>query len=73
MNCMDTKIYYEFVNYIEYHGGAIEVLKYINCCSQCGAKFLLSHMVDYKNYFVQETSRCLDCGSGTKQVVHPLH
>ena len=35
-----------------------QVVKMMSHCGQCGAKFLLSHMVDYKNYLIQETSKC---------------
>jgi hypothetical protein len=70
---MNFKEEYVFVNYLEYHGGVESVVKMMSHCGQCGAKFLLSHMVDYKNYLIQETSKCLDCGQGSKKVLHPLN
>jgi len=44
-----------------------------NSCSICGAKLLLSHISDYRNLFIQETSRCLDCGQGAKKEFHNIN
>lgn len=70
---MNTKLLHQVTDYIEYFGNVEEVTKQLHHCHLCGAKLLLSHMPDYKNYFIQETSRCLDCGEGTKQSLHTIN
>ena len=50
-----------------------EVINRIHHCSLCGAKLLLSHISDYKNLFIQETSRCLDCGQGAKKEFYNIN
>lgn len=67
------KTNYQFTDYLEYFGNAEQVTKQLHNCALCGAKLLLSHMPDYKNYLIQETSRCLDCGEGSKQALHPIN
>ena len=63
---------YKFENFVEYHG--IEnVKKMIDKCSICGSKLMLTHLPDYKNLLVQETARCLECGSGNRKVIHVLN
>ena len=70
---MNNKLDYHFENFLEYHGDIEQVTKHINFCFGCGAKLLLSHMADYKNYIIQETSRCLDCGNGTRRIIHTIN
>jgi hypothetical protein len=64
---------YKFACYEEYVGNAEEVKKHMNECKICGSKLMLSHLPDYKNLLVQETARCLDCGSGNRRVIHVLN
>lgn len=59
--------------YEEYHGGVEKVKNYIDNCSYCGKKLIMSHLPDYKNLIIQESSRCLDCGSVSSTVIYRLH
>lgn len=64
---------YKFENFVEYHGCVEDVKKLIDDCGVCGAKLMLTHLPDYKNLIVQETARCLECGSGNRKVIHVLN
>lgn len=64
---------YKFENFVEYHGGVENVKKMIDKCQICGSKLMLTHLPDYKNLLVQETARCLECGSGNRKVIHVLN
>lgn len=70
---MNIKTQYQLTDYLEYFGNVEQVTKQLHHCGICGAKLLLSHMPDYKNHFIQETSRCLDCGEGSKQELHSIN
>lgn len=70
---MTQKFDYRFENFMEYHGEVEHVKKLMDQCSECGAKLLLSHMSDYRNMIIQETARCLDCGQGTKRIIHIIN
>ena len=69
----DNSFDFKFEKFEEYFGTAEEVKKKIDDCPICGSKLLLSHMPDYKNLLVQETARCLECGSGNRKVIHILN
>jgi hypothetical protein len=64
---------YKFESFVEYHGTVENVQKMIDKCQVCGSKLMLTHLPDYKNLLVQETARCLECGSGNRKVIHILN
>lgn len=64
---------FKLETYEEYHGSAEEVKSSINNCLICGSKLMLTHLPDYKNLLIQETSRCLDCGCSNKKKIHILN
>jgi DNA-directed RNA polymerase subunit RPC12/RpoP len=70
---MANEVDFKFETFQEYWGGEQEVKKTITECKVCGSKLLLSHMPDYKNLLVQETARCIDCGSGNRKMIHILN
>lgn len=60
-------------NYVSYYGDSKEVQNQIDNCQSCGARLVLSHLPDYSNLFIQESSKCLECGSTDKKVFHVLN
>ncbi len=70
---MSKEVSFKFERYEEYWGTADDVKKTMSECKICGSKLLLSHMPDYKNLLVQETARCIDCGSGNRKIIHVLN
>lgn len=70
---MANEVDFKFETFQEYWGDELEVKKTITECKVCGSKLLLSHMPDYKNLLVQETARCIDCGSGNRKMIHILN
>jgi len=70
---MSKELEFRFEKFEEYWGSSDNVKKQIDECAVCGSKLLLSHMPDYKNLLVQETARCIDCGSGNRKIIHVLN
>jgi len=70
---MSNEVNFKFERYEEYWGSPEDVKKTMSECKVCGSKLLLSHMPDYKNLLVQETARCIDCGSGNRKIIHVLN
>ncbi|MCB9092783.1 MAG: hypothetical protein H6621_03980 [Halobacteriovoraceae bacterium] len=70
---MSCKAEMKIENFLEYYGSIDDVKKKIDECDTCGAKLLQSHLPDYNNMVIQETSRCLDCGGVHKKVVHIIN
>jgi len=70
---MSKEVNFKFERFEEYYGSAEDVKKTMSECKVCGSKLLLSHMPDYKNLLVQETARCIDCGSGNIKIIHVLN
>ncbi len=68
-----SDIDFKFEKFEEYYGGVEKVQQQIDQCPICGSKLLLSHMPDYKNLLVQETARCIECGSGNRKVIHIIN
>ncbi len=64
---------FKFENYTDYFGDTLEVKKQITECKTCGAKLIHSHLSDYKNLIMQETSRCPECGAGNKKIIHIIN
>ena len=60
-------------SYESYCGGVDEVIKEIENCPKCGEKFILTHVSDCTNLYVQETAKCLDCDYGARRVYHSLN
>ena len=57
----------------EYFGCATQVKRYINECDICSSKLIHSHVSDYKNLCLQETSDCPSCGHVSKKKVHIIN
>jgi hypothetical protein len=70
---MSKEVNFKFERYEEYWGSPEDVKKTMCECKVCGSKLLLSHMPDYKNLLVQETARCIECGSGNRKIIHVLN
>lgn len=70
---MSSELGYKFEKFEEYYGDADQVSKIINECDICGAKLVMTHLSDFKNLFVQETSRCPECGHGKKKMIHIIN
>jgi len=70
---MAKEVDFRFERYEEYWGSSDDVKKTMSECKVCGSKLLLSHLPDYKNLLVQETARCIDCGAGTRKIIHALN
>jgi DNA-directed RNA polymerase subunit RPC12/RpoP len=70
---MSSESDFKFERYDEYLVTVEEVKKQIDECNACGSKLLISHMPDYKNLFVQETARCIECGAKNRKVIHVLN
>jgi hypothetical protein len=64
---------FKFEQFVDYVGTADEIKEKMDKCPVCGSKLLLSHMPDYRNLFVQETARCMECGAGNRKVIHVLN
>ena len=64
---------YKFEKYEEYYGDVQQVQKLINDCKECGAKLIQTHLSDYGNLFVQENSRCPECGQDNRKIIHSLN
>ncbi len=60
-------------DYLGYFGSKEKINSQIHKCSYCGSKLLLTHLPDYGKLYVQETSRCLDCGKIHKKRLHVLN
>ncbi|MDD0853781.1 hypothetical protein HBN50_11780 [Halobacteriovorax sp. GB3] len=63
---------YEIETYEGYKIEVDEVIKQIEDCPKCGAKLILTHYSDAKNMMMQETSKCLECDYGSRDVLHIL-
>ena len=64
---------YQVENYLRYYGDQTQVRKLMNECDSCGAKLIQTHLSDYSNLFVQENSRCPECGKDNRKVIHALN
>ena len=64
---------YKIEKYEEYVGNAEEISNKIDRCPICKNKLLHTHYSDHKNLIVQETSKCLECGTLEKKVFHILN
>jgi uncharacterized Zn finger protein len=64
---------YKFETYEKYYGDHDNVKKIIDDCKNCGAKLVFSHLPDYKNLIIQETARCMECGTNFRKLIHILN
>ena len=64
---------FKFERFEDYFGDKDEVIKQIDDCKKCGAKLVFTHLPDYKNLLVQETSRCMECGQGGHRTIHIIN
>ena len=64
---------YKFEKFEEYYGDIQQVKKLINDCKECGAKLIQTHLSDYSNLYVQENSRCPECGKDNRKTIHILN
>ncbi len=70
---MSAEVDFKFEKYEDYFGSIDDVQKTICECPVCGAKFTFNHLPDYKNLIIQENSRCMECGHGSKKMIHVLN
>lgn len=64
---------FKFERFEEYYGDITQVKKIMDSCKICGSKLIQTHLADYKNFLVQETARCPECGNGNKKTIHILN
>jgi len=64
---------YEFETYEGYFGSAEDVRRSIDECEECGSKLVFTHLPDYKNLYMQENCRCLECGHVHKKTIHIMN
>lgn len=64
---------FQFERYEEYYGDAAEVKKMLEECPTCGTRMIHSHISDYKNLIIQETSKCPECGTSPRKYIHTLN
>ncbi|MBL6991147.1 MAG: hypothetical protein ISR65_15290 [Bacteriovoracaceae bacterium] len=57
----------------KYYGEIEDIKKMLNDCTVCGSKLILSHMSDYTNFIIKETSRCTECGKKNITTIHILN
>ncbi len=70
---MLPEIDFKFEGFEEYFGDGHHVKKQINECKICGAKLSFSHLADYKNMVVQESTRCPECGHKNHKKIHIIN
>ncbi len=61
-----------FEEYTDCFGEPREVMKKHLLCNMCGGHLHFSHLSDFPNGLIQETSRCPDCGVRIRQRLHKL-
>ncbi len=59
--------------YERYYGSVDEVVKQIENCPKCGAKFIITHLSDRDNLYVHEEVKCTECNFGTEETLHILN
>lgn len=64
---------FKFERFEEYFGDIRQVKKQLNQCKICGAKLIHSHLSDYKNLLVQETTHCPDCKHDNRKTIHIIN
>ena len=67
------EIDYRLEHVEEYYGDKEQVKRTIDECKYCGSKLVHSHLSDYKNLLIQESTRCPECGNNRKKVIHILN
>lgn len=53
-------------------GTAKDVVSKYTHCALCGANLHFTHITDFGRNQTQETARCLECGTQTRQILHRL-
>jgi DNA-directed RNA polymerase subunit RPC12/RpoP len=53
-------------------GTANEVMNKYNHCALCGANLHFTHVTDFSRNLTQETARCPECGTKSRQIMHRL-
>ena len=64
---------YKYERFEEYFGDIAQVKRQLNECKICRAKLIHSHLSDYKNLLVQETTRCPECGHDSRKTIHSIN
>ncbi len=64
---------FKFENFEEFYGDAQQVKEIITTCKLCGAKLIHTHLADYKNLYMQEHSKCPDCGTSDQKMIHIIN
>ena len=64
---------YKIEKFEEYFGDISQVRAIIDECGICGSKLIFSHLSDYKNLLIQETSHCPECGNKNQRKLHILN
>ena len=70
---METKPDIIFETFEEYFGDIDQVKKIVDNCENCGEDYVHSHLTDYTNMCVQESSRCPCCGGKRSKKVHSIN
>jgi len=64
---------FQIEKFEEYFGSADQVQKQMNDCKNCGGKLIFTHLSDFKNLVMEETSRCPECGANQKKIIHIIN
>ena len=64
---------FQVESFESYCGEVEDVIRTIENCPKCGEKFILTHISDCTNLYVQETAKCLDCDYGSRRIFHKLN
>lgn len=60
-------------NFEKYWGTADQVLKQMENCPRCGAKFVVTHLADKDHLYIHEELKCTNCNFGAEETLHILN
>ena len=62
-----------FENYEEFFGDIRQVKRTMDNCHNCGNSMVHSHVTNYGDMLVQESSRCPECGGKKVKKIFPIN
>jgi ribosomal protein S27AE len=57
----------------KYIGEVDDVVRSMEDCPGCGAKFILTHQSDNGHMLVREIAKCIECDYGSRRTYHQLN
>lgn len=64
---------FKFETFEKFFGDISQIKRLIDSCNLCGSNLIHSHLADYKNLYMEEQSRCLECGSSEHGIIHIIN